>query len=192
MVDTKKYPDMKYYYKRWCRKMKKIRKFGFCILAFLLLITSLFTGCELVHVDKPRVKEGRFNFSVTYEINGKEETIAGVYVCKFKKATASISGWWREWDTYIEGTDMKEEVVLFTTEDGRINLDLGLDAFYFMSDPFYDGGELEPAFYIYYSEKKREETGGDLWSYDVDLLLNCYGVRIISYEYDEPIENVYE
>ena len=171
--------------------MKIIKKFSVCVMAFLLLITSLFTGCEFVHVDKHRVKEVRFNFSVTYEINGKEETIAGVYVCKFKKATASINGWWREWDTYIEGSDMKEEVVLFTTEDGRIDLDLGLDAFYFMSDPFYDRYEPEPALSIYYSQKKREETG-QLWSYDVDLLLNCYGVRIISYEYDEPIENVYE
>ena len=63
--------------------MNKIKKFSFCIMAFLLMITSLFTGCEFVHVDKPRVKEGRFNFSVTYEQWGETKTVSGVFVIPF-------------------------------------------------------------------------------------------------------------
>ena len=157
-------------------------------ILFALALTACASGCE--EVPKPRIKEGRFNFSVTYAVHGEEETISGVYVCKFVKATSSINGWWREWKTYIEGSDMKEEVEILTNEDGVIYLDLGLDAFYFMSDPFYDEEFPQPELSIYYNEKIREETG-EFWSFEPEVL-ESYGVTHISYEYDPPIENVYE
>ena len=169
--------------------MKRITKFGFCMIAFMVMLLSLFTACAS-EVPKPRIKEGRFNFSVTYEINGKEETISGVYVCKFVKATASINGWWREWDSYIEGSDLEEEFALLTNEDGRIDLDLGLDPYYFMSDPFYDGDLPKPMFSILYNAEKQEEIG-EYWSLEPEVL-EGYGVKIISYYYDAPIENIYE
>ena len=53
----------------------------------MLMILSMFTGCAS-EVPKPKIKEDRFNFSVIYEVNGVEETISCVYVCKFVKATA--------------------------------------------------------------------------------------------------------
>ena len=168
--------------------MYKLKKFGFYMVVFVFMLTTLFAGCAR-EVPKPKTKEGRFHFSVTYEVNGKEETISGVYVCKFIKATASINGWWREWDAYIEGSDLEEEFEVLTNEDGRIDLDLGLDPMYFMSDPFYDGDSPKPEFSILYNERKQAETG-EFWSYD-EAVLEGYGVKIISYEYDEPIENNY-
>ena len=158
-------------------------------MAFLLMFASLFTGCA-ADVPKPQVKEGRFSFSVTYEINGEEETVSGVYVCKFVKATAFIDGWWREWDTYIEVGELEEEIELLTNDDDVIKLDLGLEPFYFMSDPFYDGNSPKPMFFILYNKSKQEETG--LWgTYDLEVL-ESYGVKIINYEYDAPIENIYK
>ena len=170
--------------------MKMARKICFCITAFLLLVASLFAGCAN-EVPKPKVKEGRFYFSVTYEVNGEEQTVSGVYVCKFVKATASLNGWWREWNTYIEGGELEEEFEVLTNEDGRITLDFCFDAFYFMSDPFYDAPEPpKPEFTIYYNETKRAETG-IYWTCNTETL-EGYGVKIISYEYDQPIENIYE
>lgn len=165
--------------------MKKL----FTIILSAIILAFFLAGCE--RVPEPRVKEGRFHFSVTYEVKGETQTISGIYVCKFIRATSSINGWWREWKGYIEGSDLEEEFALFTNEDGRMDLDLSLDPFYFMSDPFYDNDPPKPAFSIYYNDRMREETG-DLWSYDEELLEERYGVKIISYEYDPPIENVYE
>ena len=157
-------------------------------LLLLVGFVFLFTGCAS-EVPKPTVKEGKFHFSVTYEVDGKTETISGVYVCKFIKATASINGWWREWDGYIEGSDLETEFQLLTNEDGEIRLDLGLDPMYFMSDPFYDYGDPKPELTIFYNEQKREEIG-EYWSSD-EAVLEGYGVKLISYEYDAPIENAY-
>ena len=59
-----------------------------------------------------------------------------------------------------------------------------------MSDPFYDGNSPKPMFFILYNKSKQEETG--LWgTYDLEVL-ESYGVKIINYEYDAPIENIYK
>ena len=167
--------------------MKGLKKTA--IIFASLLACGVFAGCAS-DVPKPTVKEGKFNFSITYEVDGEVETISGVYVCEFVKATASINGWWRYWDTYIEGSDMEETIDIATIEDGTIKLDLGLEAFYFMSDPFWDGGEPKPYLWIMYSEEKREETGQH-WSIDEEEL-EGYGYKIIDYYYDAPIENTYQ
>ena len=160
----------------------------------LLLCGSLLTGCAN-DVPKPRVKEGRFHFSVTYEVNGEEKTISGVYVCKFKRAEANLTGHNRIWKAYIENSKIKdvERYEILTNEDGVIYLDLGLDPRYFMSDPFYEndclGDTLEAYAFIVYHDSCAEEKG--YFSTEPEILAD-YGVRVIRCEYDDPIENVYE
>ena len=168
------------------------------VFLFMLLAAVVLSGCT-VSVPRPAVTEGRFDFSVTYEVNGEEKTISGVYVCKFVKATASLNGLYREWDGYIEGSDIEDEnrYEILTNEDGVIYLDLGLDPMYLMSDPFYFAGashrEVDgipvASFMIVYHDEISQEMGG----FSVDpTLLESYGVKIISYEYDAPIDNIYE
>ena len=67
--------------------MKKI-KLSICVV-LLTMFTSFLSGCAAV-VLLPKVKEGRFNFSVTYEINGEEKTYSGVYVCKYDGVSDSL------------------------------------------------------------------------------------------------------
>ena len=174
--------------------MKKILR----VFLFMLLAAVVLSGCT-VSVPRPAVTEGRFDFSVTYEVNGEEKTISGVYVCKFVKATASMNGLYREWDGYIEGSDIADEnrYEILKNEDGVIYLDIGLDPMYLMSDPFYSPGmshaEVDgvptASFMIVYHDEISQEMGG----FSVDpALLESYGVKIISYEYDAPLDNIYE
>ena len=153
-----------------------------------LLVCGTFAGCAS-GVPKPEVKEGKFNFSVTYEVDGEVETISGVYVCKFVKATKSIDGQGRKWNAYVEGGEMATTVDLATVEDGVIKLELSLNAFYFMSDPFWDGIEPEPYLWILYNDDIKEATG-EFCSEEAEVL-EGYGYKIISYYYDAPIENIY-
>ena len=51
--------------------MKKIKLF-ICVV-FVTMFTSLFSGCATI-MPIPEIKEGRFDFSVTCEINGEEKT----------------------------------------------------------------------------------------------------------------------
>ena len=161
-----------------------------CTILALLLLTVSLTAC-LPEVPEPAVREGRFDFTVTYEVNGEEITLSGVYVCRYLRGEVGLSGIWREWDGYIEGSDLDTEFELITNEDGVITLDLGLDPMYFMSDPFFDPDvhSAVPEVAIVYHEDRAEELG--YFSSDPDLLAS-YGVRIISYDYASPIENSYE
>ena len=52
-----------------------------CTVLLVALVLML-TSCGL-QVPRPEVKEGRFNFSVTYEISGVTNTFSAVYVCEF-------------------------------------------------------------------------------------------------------------
>ena len=59
--------------------MKKLRVIISVI--FISILTTLLSGCY-AKVPMPKIKEGRFDFSVTYEINGEQTTYNGVYVCE--------------------------------------------------------------------------------------------------------------
>ena len=179
-----------------------MKKFVFIIS--MLIISFILTGCSKTPV--PTVKEGRFNFSVTYEVDGVQETVSSVFVCKYVKVVKTLEGGYREWDSYIEDSALSARLektrgylLLKTINDGEIFLNLDLSAEYFMADPdFIDLNEntdepsktISPYVFIEYTSAKYEEIA-ESYSRDVTVLEN-YGVKIISFEYDPPIENTYK
>lgn len=180
-------------------------------LACVLACVPMFAGCEQKAEDfmilalhgfqkapEPSVKEGRFNFSVTYEVGGEEKTISSVYVCKYVESTLWLDGWGITWESYIEDTEIatlppennENLIIVETNDDGTIYLDLKLNPGYFMSQPGEGHRKSEPYMYIDYKESVWEEKG-TYGSEDLEVLAT-YGVQIISYEYDAPIENSYD
>ena len=164
--------------------------------ATLTLMTGA-TGC-IYHETSPRIKEGKFHFSVTYEMDGEVETLAGVYVAKFVKIGHTHDCAYRVWDGYVETNELRTRLeedctfmVLKTTEDGTIYLDFNLYPQYFLAEPGYEQLKgNEPDLYINYNDAVVEEK---LIYRDYDpAVLESYGVKVISYQYDEPIENIYE
>ena len=169
----------------------------------LLLLTTL-VGCG--QGLEPSVKEGKFNFSVTYEVDGERETISGVYACEFVEVVKALDGSYIEWNAYIEDAELSnllEEnrgyLLLKTCDDGVIYLDLNLSAKYFMADPNYGNANanvdemnlgISPRLFMEYSEAKGEELG--VWYSEDKASLGNYGVQLINYEYDAPIENMYK
>lgn len=143
--------------------------------ALIAALGSTFTACR--KAPDPVVKEGRFDFSVTYEVDGAVETASSVYVYG------------------LEAT--RGYLLLKTVDDGEIYLDLNLSAKRFMADPHvdddYDTDEpvaVSPRLFIEYSEAKYDEIG-ESYSEDTEVL-EGYGVKIIEYDYDLPIENTYK
>lgn len=159
------------------------------------VIIGVLTGFE--KAPEPTIKEGKFDFSVTYEVDGEQETVSSVYVCEFQESGWGLDGWYIYWNEYIEDIELAnlfEEtrgyLLLKTTADGEIYLDLNLSA-KFMADPrFDDNANISPRLFIEYNEAKYDEIG-ESYSEDV-AVLEGYGVKIISYEYDAPIENTYK
>ena len=161
-------------------------------VTLVLILTCLFAGCGIT-VPRPEVKEGRFDFSITYELNGEEKTFSAVYVCEYDGVSWSIEGgdFSRDWKDCTEGDyegDDYSAIVGKTEDGGAIVLFFGIYPEYFMGDSAGDRGAPEPSVYIAYPEA---EDGSFELVNDPQEVEEIYGVKIIRYEYDEPIENVF-
>lgn len=154
------------------------------LLTFMLAYTL--TSCGIT-VPRPQITEGQFDFTVTYEYAGEIKTVSGVYVCKYNGMDWALDGgYYRDWTGYIQGGKIDDYVAIDTVDGDEIILVLNLVPDYFMDDyntELYD----TPTPYImikYYTEE-----GGMGGIHDPNEVEELCGARIISYEYDEPIEN---
>ena len=181
-------------------KIKKGLVAVFLSLSLLITLAGCGKGLE------PTVKEGRFQFSVTYEVDGEQETVSSVFVCEFVEVVFALDGSYREWNSYVEDTQLSDRLaenrgflLLKTCDDGAIYLDINLSAKYFMADPDLENSNvntdepmsaISPRLFMEYSEAKGEALG-EWWSDDATVL-ESYGVKVLAYEYDVPIQNTYK
>ena len=165
--------------------MNKKRIFAIIILLTMILLVC--TGCA-VKYPVPNVKEGRFEFTVTYEVDGEEKTYSGVYVCKFDGVYTTFLGSGRMWDAYVENGKDDTAILVKKVGEMEILIDLGYYPEYFMADPDYDGLKPEPTIFGQSIDNKTGEI--TYYGNDEEFYIN-YGVKIISYTYAEPIENNY-
>lgn len=164
--------------------MKRI--IGAFVLIFMLV--SMLTGCFGLSISRPEIKRGEFDFSVTYEYQGKTDTISGVYVCEFEGMDFVLDGGFcREWRGYIKDGTTEEIITLGTAEDGGIvELDLIFDPDRFMGDYYMEEDEpFKPSVSV------RIYDEGLSFECDEEILAEVYGARIISYEYEAPIKNTF-
>ncbi len=178
--------------------MKKITIRG-VFLGFILglttaaLIAGAFTGV-FVTVPRPEIKEGEFDFTLTYELDGKTEKIEGTYVCRFDGVYRALDGKGRQWKGYIKDHDYFTDYEIKATDEGMIMVDLDICAEFFMSDPNYkitentDEPKPEPYLYITSGDASDESPSAEFFysAYEGDE------VKIISFVYDSPIENTYK
>lgn len=150
------------------------------ILVLAVVITTvsvIIAGISL----KPVVTESEFPFSITYELDGETVTINDVYKVHYNDDEAYK---YREYIGEIQ--DKKEDntyYILKTEENGRIELWTQFYADYLMGDPeydYFDEEPFEPRIY-YYDEHETEFR-------DEETLAE-HGVKLISFEYPEPIKN---
>ena len=161
--------------------MKKI----FVATAALLLFSIILTSCG-ANVPRPEIEEGRFNISVTYEHNGEIKTVAGVYVCEYEGVN-----WWdinadpyANWKEGYEG-DIQDDGIIpvcNTDDGGEIFISLLMYPEYFMGDPEYANYTPLIRVELWYPDEQTD---------DIERIAE-HGVKLISYEYDEPIENSYK
>ena len=110
-----------------------------------------------------------------------------MYVCEYSgKAWALDGGYYRDWTGYIKGGEIEDHVPIDTVGGNEIVLVLNLDPEYFMDD---FNAELYDVPKPYIRVKYFSDDGGEGFIYDADSIEESYGAKIISYEYDEPIEN---
>ena len=118
-------------------------------IVLVLLLVGTLTGCSIE--PAPKIKEGRFNFSVTYEHRGEMKTISGVYVCKYAGRSFTLEGgdFVRAWEGHIEGIEHAEEIynsavlICKTDDGGELFLDFSLLASHMMGEPRFADRVIE-------------------------------------------------
>ena len=163
--------------------MKKLK--AIAILLLLAFLTVALTGC-VVTVPVPEIKEGRFDFSVTYEIDGEEKTYSGVYVCCYDGVLTTFLGSYVEWRDYVENEGDKD-IVIQTNADGVVYLSLGFVPEYFMNKDESNYSDPMPGLYMVYNDSEPDMF--HITSDEEEIAE--YGVRLISCEYDDPIVNTF-
>ena len=137
------------------------------------------------------------NFSVTYEEWGEAKTVSGVFVCEYAGRSFTLEGgdFRRSWEGHVEGVENLHETFYATvcigeTDDGgEILLNLGVFAAHFMGEPDFADSVIEPSLYIVHSS---EDNLSSEFSDAPEELEGVYGLKIIDYHYDEPIENTFK
>ena len=163
-------------------------------LILMLMLVSMLASCGL-QVPRPEIKEGRFDFSITYELNGEVKTFSAVYVCEYGGTSWTLEGghYSRDWKSHTEGDyegDDYAAIVAKTDDGGDIMIFFGIYAEYFMGDPERgDRGDPEPSIYVTYPEN---EYDGIRVVAEPEEVEELYGAKIISYEYAEPIQNTFK
>lgn len=170
-------------------KKKKIIFLGIAVVLIVAALIATYFTSVFADIPKPEIKEGEFDFALTYEVDGERKKIEGTYVCKYKGVIKNIDGVGRKWKGYIKDHDDFTDYEIKTTDEGTIKIDLDISSAFFMSDPTYqltgntDNPKPEPYIYIVSGDPAKD---GTLKPYEGD------DVKIISLEYDPPIENTYK
>ena len=154
-----------------------------------LLLAGMFLcmliGCGST-MPEPEVKEGEFDVTITYEVNGEVKTLDLVYVCKYDRVAWTLEGTrYRAWNGNFVGYDDGEVIPVLETEGGKVALSVLIYPEYFMGEPDYidDFAPVVLTNYIYY------EDGNEMIIDDRELIAEEYGVKVIGCEHSKPIKN---
>lgn len=167
----------------------KTKKLTFPVILLVIAVVCVSVSAVLSNaVYSPTVTEAEFPFSVTYEYAGSTETVRDVFVCSFTDGEASGITQYRYWSGFLasQGTDSESSsYFLADANGGQFMLLTNLFAGYLMGDPLYadyHDSEIpyEPVV-AYYDSDGVEHTDG--------RVLDSYGLKIVSWEYPEAIEN---
>ena len=158
-------------------------------IIFLGIVFTIVTSLIVSIAKKPTITEYTFPISITYEFDGKTETITDEYICTYTGPGQSIDPKDRFYDGYLKNRDSMDlhgDYLIKSYEDGKLAIYTNLSAGYLMGDPNYTNyyteyNPFEPyvAYYVY----------EDYMEYDDAEHLAPLNVKIVDWEYPQPIEN---
>ena len=151
------------------------------------IIVSIITNMVLCTAKKPTITEHSFPISITYEFDGKTVTIEDEFICSYT-GHGSTNSTDRYYDGYLANADDINcgDYLIESFDDGELIIITNLFEGSMMGDPQYDKHytdyyRCEPyvAFYVY----------EEYMEYEDPEYLEPYNVKIVDWEYPEPLEN---
>lgn len=150
------------------------------ILIGTILVSAV--GLVLSICKKPVVTEMEFPFSITYEYKGETKTVNDTFSCSFTGGDEI-----RFWEGTVKSSNKESchEILVDEKNDGQLTIITNLFAGYLMGDPYYDDSYSEYLPYEPYAAFFDLEGV----EYSDEETLEKHDLKIINYEYPEPIEN---
>ena len=182
------------------------------ILLFGAFIAAFVGGGFALLMTKPApplVEHGEFDFELVYEINGEILSVHDTAICEFDGyGEKSTAGQYRKWAIYSKGECNSTfadgnylGITLVDVSDmgyydslGRKMLELyfyGGNAHYYMSDTFGNlhrpPQNLGKICYVYSGSKGIGHS-----SIEGDIAIEKYGIKLVKWKCEEPLENSFE
>ena len=134
---------------------------------------------------KPTITQMDFPFSITYELNGEIVTIEDVYTARFTGNGSYVDPTARRYEAYVQSAPefSGSSYILSEGPEGSISLHTNFQPDYMLGDSEYDYYSLYPF------EPRLSFYDPELGDFEDEETLMEKGVRLISWEYPEPVEN---
>lgn len=163
--------------------MNNCRKAGIVFIVYLLTTLGfLFWGYS---VQKPKVVQQEFLFTITYSYQGETKTISDVYVGEYVSKAKYLEDDSVAWYGYIKNHDrLASDFYRIAEHDGQVfSVNLNIVPGYLMGDPAYADAVGQPACVYHSFDGTNDITVTD------PAELAQLGFSIVDWEYPWPIEN---
>lgn len=178
---------------------KKLCIFFVIIILGLLYIAvvpwaSIFVGTLLLEQPaKPEIERGEFSFTLIYKIGGEQKVVKDTLICEYDGIGIDEGrGKYRKWKSELASGNT--DLVLWEEEGkGGVKKKIYYNYAppgYYMGDPDDAGGNKSNSSDVIL-EKESDDSIEQIFISE-KRLLQKYDIEIISWDCEEPIENVFE
>lgn len=178
-------------------KKGKYRKLIILLILFVSPVLYIALGWTVVlggswlflpNPSQPEITHGEFPFEIVLEIDGVTKTISDAYVCEYDGIGAGSNGKYIKWKGYIKSTG-EEDIILVYEDNQQICCSVGSPEYY-MNDP--DHVQYEKNYPKVFYKKPHEMGGVSYGLISESELLAKYKIKIINWNFSNPIENSFE
>ena len=157
---------------------------------------TLFFGILFSPTPKPEITYGEFPITLTYEYNGELKTIEDTVICEFDGfGFNEAHGKFRKWETYLKSGNVDLVILDLRGSDAKDKYGNKILCFFFSfgNAEYYMGDTWRKSYpqirdYVEYKYEREDGTTGGS-AYTADEALNKFGIKLISFENAQPIEN---
>ena len=135
----------------------------------------------------PEIRYGEFPFRLEYEINGERIVIEDTVICEFDGVGWNEGvGKHRKWKSHLASNKKEEDIFIVTAEKVKIYCYVGSAEYYMNDERWPEQRPLTPRFYFV------KLNSWDTTMYYIEEFIEKYGLKLISWEFTDPIVNTFK
>ena len=172
------------------------------LIIVVLVVVFIWVGMRILSAillgprpPRPAITRSEFDFRLEYELDGERIVVEDTIIALFDgfSADSGSMAWFRTWRLHLASDRRAQHLLLRELEDGRrIYYGLGAAGYYMGESGSRELGIWTPFNAPILVETSGSPTGSHSSVGGPEGLYNDFGIRLISWEHDPPIENSFE